>query len=198
MTALPDPVGDDGRDPGAAARATPHGTLYRPRRGGRAALAFAGALLAGPAAGWALATAFSAASDLARAAYVAPFVVTFALGYAWWLAHLQALAAAWLGPGLLRALWSLFVRRRAPDRGLLEGLLDERRLTALAVAAQRASWTFLAAGVLAAAGGGAIVAFASGTPGPLARGLATAAACLAYAAALHRLGRRGYLPLPEE
>jgi hypothetical protein len=176
---------------------TQAGFLYKPRRWGVQIAVAAAAFFGGPALGWGIGGLMPGISDDARTFLCVPFVAVFFLGYGLWLARLNALAFSFIGKGLLKALFMLLVRRRKPER--LEDVLPSKdKILEMLVRGQRAASSFLAVSVPVAIVAGAVVTFYE-TPLSLPMRWALAAGgCVGWGWALSFLGRRGFLPFPEE
>ncbi|MCB1749083.1 MAG: hypothetical protein KDK06_18040 [Gammaproteobacteria bacterium] len=136
-------------------------------------------------------------SENARTFLCVPFVLVFFLGYALWIARLNAIAFDGLGRTLLKTLFLLVVRRRKPER--IEEVMPSREtLLEMAVKAQRAGASFRPASypiaLIAGLAALAIDTAASATS----MFLLVAGSCAAWGIALGWLGRHGWLPFMEE
>jgi hypothetical protein len=173
------------------------GRLYRPRGWGVQIPVLIAAFFGGPALGWAIGALMPGLGEGARTFLCVPFVAVFFLGYGLWMARLNALAFQFVGKGILRALFMLIVLRRKPER--LEDVLPSReKLAEMAVRGQRASSSFLAAAVPVGIVAGLVVMFYETALSLVAREALAVGGCVAWGWALAGLGRRGFLPFPEE
>ena len=176
---------------------TPYGRLYRPR----AQLQQVGVLLAafagGPLLGWATGRALGDLSDTARALLWLPGALIFFLGYAVWVARLSAIVFDTIGRSVLRALFALIVRKRRPDSDR-DILPSRERLLEMLVRAQKAGASFAPVGWLVGLGAGLAATLFTSQVSASGRFLVVAASSIAWGHLLARLGRRGWLPFPEE
>jgi len=137
--------------------------------------------------------------DLSSAAQVIlhiPYILVFFVGYSVWVARLNAIAFDAVGRSLLKALWNLIFHGKEPT-SLSEVLPSKDKLVEMLVKGQRAgasfrgvSWPIALAGSLCA------VLFESSMP-TMALSVLTAATVICWGYILGLLGRRGWLPLPE-
>lgn len=177
--------------------ATPHGAIHHPPAAGvQIAVTFA-AFAASIGLGSLLDSAMRLESFGARFFAQAPFLVTFILGYALWMARVRALVFHTVGKGLLKALIIMLLRKRAPQR--VEDVLPSReKLLEMLVRAQKAASSFalVAApiGLLSALG----MALFDATPAAGGRATVVGTLCLLWGVLLSVLGRRGLLPIGEE
>lgn len=173
------------------------GCLYKPQGWAVQILVAAAAFFGGPALGWAIGGMMPGLSEGARTFLCVPFVLVFFLGYGLWMARLNALAFQFIGKGVLKALFMLVVLRRKPER--LEDVLPSKdRLLEMLVRGQRASSSFLAVAAPIAIVAGMVVMFYETPTSLLLRETLVAGGCVAWGWALAFLGRRGFLPFPEE
>jgi hypothetical protein len=173
------------------------GVLYRPQGWTVQIPVAIGAFVGGPALGWLGGGLMPGLSEDARTALCVPFVAVFFCGYGLWLARLNAIAFHGLGKGLLRALFVLLVLRRKPER--LEDVLPSReKLAEMMVRGQRAASSFLAVSVPISLLAGIIVLFFETEASVLTREIVVAGGGIGWGWLLSLLGRRGYLPFPEE
>jgi hypothetical protein len=176
---------------------TPHGRLYRPLGQWEQIGVLIAVFFGGPAVGWVVARIPGDLSETARAVLCVPYVVIFFLGYAIWVARLNAIAFDTIGRSLLKALFLLIVRRR-PAESAEDVLPTKDKLLEMAVRGQKAGASFgPASWPVALLAGLAAMLFDSMTAA-LALFLLVALSCLAWGYCLARLGRRGWLPFMEE
>jgi hypothetical protein len=176
---------------------TAAGCLYKPQRWAVQIPVAAAAFFGGPALGWAIGGMMPGLGEGARTFLCVPFVAVFFLGYGLWLARLNALAFRFIGKGVFKALFMLIVLRRKPQR-LEDVLPSKEKILEMLVRGQRAASSFLAVAVPIAIVAGLVVMFYE-TPTPLPmREALVAGGCVAWGWALTFLGRRGFLPFPEE
>jgi hypothetical protein len=176
---------------------TPHGRLYRPLGQWSQIGVLIAVFFGGPAVGWVVGQIPGDLSETARTVLYVPYVAIFFLGYAAWVARLNAIAFDTIGRSLLKALFLLIVRKQAP-KSAEDVLPSKEKLLEMAVRAQKAGASFGPAswpvGLLAAL---AALLFDSATAA-LTLFLLVALTCLAWGHLLARLGRRGWLPFMEE
>jgi hypothetical protein len=173
------------------------GRLYKPLSWGLQACCFAAAFAGGPAVGWIVGAAMPDLSESARTFVYVPFVMVFFLGYGLWLARLNAIAFQMIGKGILKALFMLLILRRKPEK--LEDVLPTReKVLELAVRAQRAASSFLLVSLPVGIVAALIVLLFETQTSLAARGILMAGSCIAWGWLLSFLGRRGFLPFPEE
>jgi hypothetical protein len=175
---------------------TPAGFLYRPPGWAVQVAVVAAAFFGGPALGWGIGGLMPGISDDATFLCV-PFVAVFFLGYGLWLARLNALAFNFIGKGLLRALFMLLVRRRKPER-LEDVLPSKEKILEMLVRGQRAASSFLAVSMPVAIVAGVVTMFYETPTSPAMRWALAGGGCAGWGWALSFLGRRGFLPFPEE
>jgi hypothetical protein len=176
---------------------TPYGRLYRPLGHWRQILVLVAAFAGGLAVGWLVGAIPGDLSDTARSVLYVPYVAIFFLGYAAWIARLNAIAFDTLGRSLLMALFLLIVRRQRP-KSVDEVLPSKEKILEMAVRAQKAGASFgPASWPLALLAGFAAMLFDSAS-GAVGLFLWVALSCLAWGYLLARLGRRGWLPFMEE
>lgn len=176
---------------------TPHGRLYRPLGQWEQLGVLVAVFFGGPAVGWVVGRIPGDLSETARAVVYVPYVAILFLGYAVWVARLNAIVFDSIGRSLLRALLLLIVRRRVPASA--EAVLPTKeKLLEMAVRAQKAGASFgPASWPVALLSGLAALLFDSTAAAP-ALFLLVVLSCLAWGYLLARLGRRGWLPLMEE
>lgn len=176
---------------------TPHGRLYQPRAQLQQLGVLVAAFAGGPMLGWAVGLTIGDLSETAAAVLWLPYVLVFFLGYALWLARLNAIVFSTLGRSLLRAIWQLVVRRRQPANA--DELLPSRdKLLELLVRAQKAGGSFApVAWAIGPAGGALAMLFDSGVSTPM-RFALVCATTIGWGHLLAWYGRRGWLPFPEE
>jgi hypothetical protein len=176
---------------------TPHGRLYRPLSDWRQILVLVAVFFGGPALGWLVGQISGDLSDKARTVLYVPYIAIFFLGYAAWIARLNAIAFDTIGRSLLKALFLLIVRRQPPKSP--EDVLPSReKLLEMAVRAQKAGASFGPASWPVAILAGLIAMMFDSATGGVALFLLVAFTCLAWGSLLARLGRRGWLPFMEE
>ena len=176
---------------------TPHGRLYRPRGEWEQIGVLIAVFFGGPAVGWVVGQIPGDLSETARTVLYVPYVAIFFLGYAAWVARLNAIAFDTIGRSLLKALFLLIVRKQVP-KSAEDVLPSKEKLLEMAVRAQKAGASFgPASWPVALLAGLAAILFDSAT-GALALFLLVALTCLAWGHFLARLGRRGWLPFMEE
>jgi len=120
---------------------TPHGRLYPPLHEGLQILVLIGAFLGSLVMGWLVGMAPGDLSETAQTLAFVPFLLVLFLGYAAWVARLQALAFDLIGRSILRTLLLLILRRQKPKS--IEDVIPSReKLQEMAVRAQRAGEAF--------------------------------------------------------
>jgi hypothetical protein len=175
---------------------TPYGRLHKPLPHGQQLLVLFAAFCGGPALGWLVGQVPGDLSEGARTALYVPYVLVFALGYAAWIARLNAIAFHTIGRSLLLALFWLIVRRQRPKSA--EDVLPSReKLLEMAVRAQRAGASFFPASWPVAVATGLISMLFDSAISAGALFMLTATSCVAWGYLLAWLGRRGWLPFME-
>jgi len=178
-------------------RETPFGTFYRPRSIALQMMTLLGALLGILLIGWLISQALGGVSKNAQIFLFIPFFLILVLGYGLWLSRLEALAFEIIGKGILRALYEVIVKRKKPESP--ESILPPKeKLEEMAVRAQRAASSFFIVAIPAAIGAGLAALFIESPTGVWLRICVISGGCLLWGRFLTNLGRRGYLPLPEE
>lgn len=184
-------------DVDAPYRDTPYGRFYRPKATWVQIVLLFGAFIAGPALGWVTGQLLGGLSDNAQVVVYIPYVLVFFFGYGLWLSRLQAIAFEFLGRSIFRALFHIIVRRQRPQK-LEDVLPTPEKLEQMVVRAQQASSSFLWASVPIGLLFALIACFVRSSMPWYANAAAVLAGVVAWGWMLSRLGRRGYLPLPEE
>jgi hypothetical protein len=176
---------------------TAAGRLYKPQPWGIQACFFVAAFAGAVATGWSVGALMPDLSESARTFLYLPFVMIFFLGYGLWLARLNALAFQFIGKGILKALFMLIVLRRKPQK--LEDVLPSReKILEMLVRGQQAASSFFLIAVPVGIVAGLIALLFDGQASPLTRAALVTGGCIAWGWLLMYLGRRGYLPFPEE
>jgi hypothetical protein len=176
---------------------TPHGRLYRPLGQWEQIGVLIAAFFGGPAVGWVVGQIPGDLSETARTALCVPYVAIFFVGYAAWVARLNAIAFDTIGRSLLKTLFLLIVRKQAP-KSAEDVLPTKEKLLEMVVRGQKAGASFgPASWPIALLAGLAAMLFDSETTA-LALFLLVTVTCLAWGYFLARLGRRGWLPFMEE
>ena len=178
-------------------RETPFGTFYRPRSIALQMIILLGGLLSILLIGWLISHALGGVSKNAQIFLFIPFFLILVLGYGLWLSRLEALAFEIIGKGILRALYDLIVKRERPDN-LKSFLPPKEKLEEIAVRAQRAASSFFIVAIPIAIGAGLAALFIESPTSVWLRVCVISGSCLLWGLFLKNLGRRGYLPLPEE
>ncbi len=178
-------------------RETPHGVIYRPQKWPMLAISFIVAFVSGPSFGYLLSLLFGMNSDFGIIVCSGGFVLVFIFGYGLWASRLKALAFEGIGKGLMKFFWNLIIRRKIP-KDLSDVLPDEDQLTRMAVRAQKAASSFAVVAIPVAIISSLLAAIVTADLNPFIRMAVLFCACLTYGVALSLLGRRGYLPFPEE
>ena len=178
------------------AKQTEFGVLYSPQPTRVQILILLGALLGGfviaKAATWGL----GSLSETAEIGIYVAFAAVLFLGYGLWSARLKTIAFQGIGKGILQALFIMIVRRKKPNS--LEDILPtEEKLTAMAVAAQKASSSFWVAGVLITAIAVPVSLLFEAEASKPERLFIVGVGLLFWGMVLAFLGRRGYLPILE-
>jgi hypothetical protein len=176
---------------------TPSGRLYRPRPQLQQISVLVGTFAGGPLIGWTAARFIGDLSEDASALLWLPFSLIFFLGYAVWLSRLGAIVFDTIGRSVLRALFVWLVRRRRPDPAR-DVLPSRDALLAMLVRAQKAGASFAPVGWLIAPAAGLGAAVVTSRQSPSGRFLLIAVTCVAWGHLLAWLGRRGWLPFPED
>ena len=176
---------------------TPHGRLYRPLGQWWQILVLVASFFGGPALGWLVGQIPGDLSDTARTALYVPYLAIFFLGYAAWVARLNAIAFDTIGRSLLKALFLLIVRRQ-PPKSADDVVPSKEKLLEMAVRAQKAGASFAPASWPVALLAGLIAMMFDSATGAFALFLLVVLTCLAWGYLLARLGRRGWLPFMEE
>ena len=175
---------------------TPYGTLHAPKSVGVQFAVLATVFVGGLVIGNIVGRALGGVSDAAQVFLYLPFLAILFLGYALWVARLQAIAFDGMGRGILKALFSLFVKRQKP-KGLQDVIPSEEKLREMAVRAQKAAWSFLTMSVPIGGGAVLIAAFFDAHASFALSIMLVGGTCIAWGYVLSLLGRSGYLPLPE-
>lgn len=126
-----------------------------------------------------------------------PGALIFFLGYAVWVARLSAIVFDTIGRSVLRALFAMIVWKRRPDSDR-DVLPSRERLLEMLVRAQKAGLSFAPVGWLVGLGAGLAATLFTSQVSASGRFLFVAATSVAWGHLLARLGRRGWLPFPEE
>jgi hypothetical protein len=176
---------------------TPHGRLYRPLGQWWQILVLVAVFFGGPALGWLVGRVPGDLSETARTVLYVPYVAIFFLGYAAWVARLNAIAFDTIGRSLLRALFLLIVRRQ-PPKAAADVLPSKEKLLEMMVRAQKAGASFGPASWPVAVLAGLIAMMFDSATGALVLFLLVTLTCLSWGYLLARLGRRGWLPFMEE
>jgi hypothetical protein len=176
---------------------TPIGRLHKPLPFGKQALVLGAAFFGGPMVGWLMGEIPGDLSESARTMLYVPYVATFFLGYALWVARLNAIAFDAIGRSLLVALFRMIVLRRKPASPA-EVLPSKEKLLEMAVRAQKAGASFVPASLPIAGLAGLIVMLFDTDMSRVALLLATVTTCVGWGCVLGWLGRHGWLPFMEE
>jgi len=177
----------------ARARGLPENFTIRPARVQAAAVI--AAVLVGPVAGWAIAKWVAPGSGFASFIGFMALPLVLGAGYAVWRAAVVSILFRTVSRGLLRALYSLLVKRTRPTPE--DVLPNAERIAAFLHESIRAAGSFARVGLIMGVAAGLLMAIAA----PGARVLAfvlTFAACALYGRGLTHLAREGYLPMPDE
>ena len=178
------------------AKETEFGTLYAPQPTLIQILTLVGAFLGGFVVAESVIWGLGGLSEAAEIGVYAAFAAVLFIGYSFWSARLKSIAFQGIGKGILKALFWLIVRRRKPE-SLEELLPTEEKLTAMAVAAQKASSSFAVAGVLITIVAAPVSLLFEAEASALARLFIVGFGLVATGLVLAFLGRRGYLPILE-
>jgi hypothetical protein len=176
---------------------TPYGRLYEPLGQGVQFAVLAGAFFAGPALGWLLGQVPGDLSETAVTFVQVPFVVIFFIGYAVWVARLNAIVFDSMGRSLFKALFTMIVLRRKPA-SVEEVLPSREKLTEMMVRAQKAGGSFVPVSWIVGFGAGSAALLFDSTMSAPARFALVASGVIAWGYVLGWLGRRGWLPFMEE
>jgi hypothetical protein len=176
---------------------TPHGRLHQPLPFGRQVLVLAAAFFGGPIVGWLVGEVPGDLSESARTMLYVPYVATFFLGYAVWVARLNAIAFDAIGRSLFLALFRMIVLRRRPGSAA-EVLPSKEKLLEMAVRAQKAGASFVPVSLPIAGLAGLMVMLFDTDMSRVALLVATVTTCVGWGCVLGWLGRHGWLPFMED
>jgi hypothetical protein len=176
---------------------TPYGRLYRPLGEWAQIGVLVGVFFAGPALGWLIGQLPGDLSETARTVLCVPYVAIFFVGYALWIARLNAIAFDTIGRSLLKALFVLVVRKQKP-KSVQDVLPSKDKLLEMAVRAQKAGASFGPASWPIAIAAGLTATLFDSTAGPVTLFAPVVSSSIAWGYLLARLGRRGWLPFMEE
>ena len=175
---------------------TPYGHLYRPLTSGKQVIVLVASFVASMSLGGWLAVIPGDLSSAAQVILHIPYILVFFVGYSVWVARLNAIAFDGIGRSLIKMLWNLIIYRKEPTT-LAEVLPSREKLLEMLVKGQRAgasfrgvSWPIALAGALCA------MLFESAMPS-MALAAMIAASVVGLGHILGFLGRRGWLPFPE-
>jgi len=176
---------------------TPHGRLYPPPSTGRQVLTLIVVFIGSPGLGWLVGLVPGDLSDAAGIMLAVPYVLIFFIGYAIWVARLGAIAFDTVGASIFKALWMMLIRQKKAD-ALKDVIPSQDNLLEMAVRAQKAggsfAWVGWPMGILA----GLASLLVDTAMSSMMLGLITFTTCVLWGHLLGRLGRRGWLPFPEE
>lgn len=177
----------------ARARGLPENFTIRPARVQAAAII--AAVLVGPVAGWAIAKWVAPGSGFASFIGFMALPLVLGAGYAVWRAAVASILIRTVSRGLLRALYSLLVKRTRPKSE--DVLPDAERISAFLHESIRAAGSFARVGLAIGIVAGILMAIAA--PAARVAGFVLVfAACALYGRGLTHLAREGYLPMPDE
>jgi len=175
---------------------TPYGHLYRPLSNGKQILVLVAAFAGGPGFGWVIAQVPGDLSQTAQDAMFVPMMTVFFVGYALWIARLNAIAFQGIGWGLIKMAFNFLVFRRKPTSP--EEILPSRdKLLEMLVRAQKAGSSFAPAGWLVGLIAGAVATLCNSAMSATSLFLLVAGGCLIWGYLLAWLGRHGWLPFME-
>ncbi len=178
-------------------RETSFGVLYQPKSVGVQIMVLFGAFVYIPGAIWLVSRLLGGLSESAQAFIFIPLFLILLLGYGLWLTRLQAIAFAMIGKALLRAIFQLVIRRKKPDNP--EDLFPTvEKFEQMAVRAQQAASSFFTMSIPVAVVAGLTSILFESASGVWSRVCVVSGTCLLWGFILTYLGKRGYLPLPEE
>ena len=175
---------------------TPYGKLHKPKHGVVQFAALLVAFFGGPFLGYAVGGALGGLSETAQIVLYLPFVAIFFLGYGLWVARLNAIAFEGIGKGVLKALFTLIVRRKKPQN-IEDVLPSKEKLLKMAVQAQKAGWSFFTVSIPIALVAALLALLFDSPASGLTRLLAVGGACLLWGYVLGFFARRAYLPIME-
>jgi hypothetical protein len=176
---------------------TPHGRLYRPLAIGWQVVVLFAAFVGGPAFAWLTGQIPGDLSTNAKNMLFVPMVAIFFFGYSLWVTRLNAIAFSGIGWGLLKALFNIIILKRKPD-SVADLMPSREKLVEMVVKAQRAGASFAPVGWLVGLIAGlAAMLFDSSMSAPKLF-VVVAGACISWGYLLAVLGRRGWLPFPED
>jgi hypothetical protein len=175
---------------------TPYGYLYRPLSDGKQIMVLIAVFFGGPGFGWVVAQVPGDLSQTARDVMFVPMMAVFFIGYALWIARLNAIAFQGIGWGLIKMAFNFLVFRRKPESPA-DILPSRDKLLEMLVRAQKAGASFAPAGWLVGLASGAIAALAESAMSATNLFLLVAGSCLIWGYLLAWLGRRGWLPFME-
>ena len=176
---------------------TPHGRLYRPQTQIKQILALIAAFVASMSIGGWVAALPGDLSTAAQVAFHIPYVLVFFLGYGLWLARINAIVFDAIGRSVLKALWQLIVHRKQPDPKHTV-LPSKDKLLEMLVKAQRGAASFRVIGWAVAPLGLVLGILCESAMSKMQMVILLVGTVLAWGYLLGFLGRRGWLPFPEE
>ena len=176
---------------------TASGTLFRPQPVGRQFLALICAVVACPLLSWTIAQTLGDVSKAAKVFLFLPFPLILLIGYSLWLSRLKVIVFDCLGKGLIWAFVRMILFRKVPTD--LKSILPtthtlEKMATRAQEAASSFAWVAVPIGLLA---GAVAFCFQTQTTPALQMALVTIT-CFAWGHLLSKLGRQGFVPVPEE
>jgi len=175
---------------------TPYGYLYRPLSNRKQILVLIAAFFGGPAFGWIIGQVPGDLSQTAKDAMFIPMVAVFFVGYALWVARLNAIAFQGIGWGLLKMAFNFLVFRRKPESPA-DILPSRDKLLEMLVRAQKAGASFAPASWLVGLISGAAATLIDSAMSSSNLFLLVAGSSLIWGYLLAWLGRRGWLPFME-
>jgi hypothetical protein len=178
---------------------TPYGPLYQPQHLAVQLSLLAGAFLMSFWCGLIPRLCFGSTSAKASIILHAPFPLVLLLGYAGWAARTQAIGFELLGRSLIKVLIHFIFRRSKPDlqQALQQAMPSKDTAMKLLVRVQKAASSFLVVAIVIAFCVGGVALFIDSRLNFFLRPLVIAVPTVLWGWLLMRLGRRGYLMIPD-
>ncbi|QQR90918.1 MAG: hypothetical protein IPJ88_04080 [Myxococcales bacterium] len=176
---------------------TPYGILYPPRghwvQGGLLLLAFVGNFAAAKLCG----SLLGGISSKAQEALYIPFFIIMFVGYALWVTYLKALAFDLIAKSLWRVVFNWLLHRKKPSSPH-EIMPSKEKLVEAAVRAQKGARGFIIVSLPIAFISALLATTIESQRNFIVEFWIVSFCCVGWGLVLSILGRRGFLPLPEE